>query len=54
MGHMPSNWIITRALVRILKNQVEIKVHLGIAKDDSEYGDCFYDHRMISQLECED
>ena len=51
MEDMTSNEIIARALIRILENQIKIKVHLGIAKDDSEYGDCYHDHRMIDQLE---
>ena len=51
MEDMSSNEVIARALTRILENQIKIKVHLGIAKDDSEYGDCYYDHRMIGQLE---
>jgi hypothetical protein len=50
MEDKTNNEIIADALVRILENQIKIKVHLGIARDDSEYGDCYYDHRMIDNL----
>lgn len=50
MEDKTSNEIIADALTRILENQIKIKVHLGIARDDSEYGDCYYDHRMIDDL----
>ena len=50
MEDKTNNEIIANALVRILENQIKIKVHLGIARDDSDYGDCYYDHRMIDDL----
>lgn len=50
MEDKTNNEIIADALVRILENQIEIKVHLGIARDDSEYGECYYDYRVIENL----
>ena len=50
MEDKTSNEIIANALVRILENQIKIKVHLGIARDDSYYGDCYCDHRRIDDL----
>ena len=43
--------IIAEALARIIQNQIELKKHLGIAKYDEYYGDCYYDREMISELE---
>lgn len=43
--------IIAEALAQILRNQIEIKRHFGIAKDDEYYGDCYYDRQMIDELE---
>lgn len=43
--------IIAEALAQILKNQIEIKVHFGLAKGDEYYGDCYYDRQMINELE---
>lgn len=45
------NRIIADALIRILKNQTEIKKHIGLIKDDSYYGDCGYDYSIIDELE---
>ena len=45
------NRIIADALIRILRNQIEIKKHLGLVKDDGYYGDCYDDHSMIKELE---
>lgn len=50
MEDKTSNEIIADALTRILENQIKIKVHLGIARDDSDYGDCYYDYRVIDNL----
>ena len=50
MEDKTNNELIADALVRILENQIKIKVHLGIVRDDSYYGDCYYDHRMIDNL----
>lgn len=50
MEDKTNNEIIADALVRILENQIKIKSHLGIVKDDSEYGDCYYDYRIIDNL----
>lgn len=46
-----NNQIIAEALARIIQNQIELKKHLGIAKSDEYYGDCYYDRQMISELE---
>ena len=45
------NRIIADALIRILRNQVEMKKHFGLIKDDSYYGDCHYDESIIEELE---
>ena len=50
MEDKTNNEIIADALVRILENQIKIKLHLGIARDDGEYGDCYHDYRMIDNL----
>jgi hypothetical protein len=42
---------IADALIRILRNQMEIKKHFGLIKDDSYYGDCHYDESIIEELE---
>ena len=43
--------IIASALIQILENQIEIKKHFGLVKDDSYYGDCQYDRSIIEDLE---
>lgn len=43
--------IIAEALAQILRNQIEIKKHFGLAKGDEYYGDCYYDRQTISELE---
>lgn len=43
--------IIAEALAQILRNQIEIKKHFGLAKGDEYYGDCYYDRQMIDELE---
>lgn len=43
--------IIASALIQILENQIEIKKHFGLVKDDSYYGDCCRDHSIIEDLE---
>ena len=45
------NRIIADALIRILRNQIEIKKHIGLVKDNSYYGDCCYDNSIIDELE---
>lgn len=50
MGDKTNNEIIADALIRILENQIKIKVHLGIVRDDSDYGECYYDNRVIDSL----
>lgn len=45
------NRIIAEALIRILNNQMEIKKHFGLIKDDGYYGDGHYDRLIIEQLE---
>lgn len=43
--------IIASALIQILENQIEIKKHFGLIKDDSYYGDARRDHMIIDDLE---
>ena len=45
------NRIIAEALIHIIRNQVEIKKHIGLVKDDSYYGDCHRDELTIEELE---
>lgn len=45
------NRIIADALIRILRNQIDIKKHIGLIKDDGYYGDCCYDDSIIDELE---
>ena len=42
--------IFAEALARILHNQIKIKVHFGLAEDDSWYGDCEHDYDIIDKL----
>ena len=43
--------IIAEALAQILRNQIEIKRHFGLARGDEYYGDCYNDRQMIDELE---
>lgn len=43
--------IIAEALAQILRNQIEIKRHFGLARGDEYYGDCYHDRQMINELE---
>lgn len=43
--------IIAEGLAQILRNQIEIKKHFGLANGDEYYGDCYYDRQMIDELE---
>jgi hypothetical protein len=43
--------IIAEALAQILRNQIEIKRHFGLAKGDEYYGDCYHDREAIDELE---
>lgn len=43
--------IIASALIQVIENQIEIKKHFGLVKDDSWYGDCHRDHSIIEDLE---
>ena len=45
------NRIIAEALMHIIRNQIEIKKHIGLVKDDGYYGDCHQDELMIEELE---
>ena len=43
--------IFAEALFRILENQIEIKVHFGLAKDKSRYySDCERDYDLMDEL----
>ena len=42
--------IIAEALIQIIENQMELKKHLGVVKDTSSYGDCYYDNETINAL----
>ena len=42
--------IVAKALIRILENQISIKEHIGLAKDTSDFGDCYYDREIIKSL----
>ena len=42
--------IFAEALIQIIENQMELKKHLGIVRDTSYYGDCYYDNKMIDDL----
>lgn len=44
--------IIADALVRILENQIEIKRHFGLVKNDGYYDGCYYDNLVIDDLRC--
>ena len=43
-----SDVIFAEALVQILQNQIKIKMHLGIVRD--EYYDCYGDNQIIDDL----
>lgn len=45
--------VFANALTQIIKNQIEIKKHIGLVRDDSYYGDCYSDREVINQLEVE-
>lgn len=45
-----TNEIFAEALIRILDNQVKIKKHLGLVKDEGYYGDCYYDEMIMENL----
>lgn len=42
--------IFAEALAAILENQIRIKVHFGLARDDTYYGDCHSDYKIIEDL----
>lgn len=42
--------IFAEALVQIIENQMELKKHLGLVRDTSYYGDCYYDNEIIDDL----
>lgn len=50
MESKTNNEIIAEALIRILENQIDIKKHLGVARDTTYYGDCYNDYRAIEEL----
>ena len=50
MENKTNNEIIAAALIRILENQIDIKKHLGVARDTTYYGDCYNDYRTIEEL----
>lgn len=50
MENKTNNEIIAEALIRILENQINIKKHLGVARDTTYYGDCYNDYRTIEEL----
>ena len=43
-----SDEIFAEALVQILQNQIQIKRHLGLVRD--EYYDCYSDNQIIDDL----
>lgn len=43
--------IIAEGLAQILRNQIELKRHFGLAIGDEYYGDCYNDRQMIDELE---
>lgn len=43
--------IFADALARIIKNQLDIKKHIRLISDTSEYGDGYYDWKIIRELE---
>lgn len=46
------NEIFAEALVQIIRNQMELKKHLGIVRDINDtYGDCYSDHKAIDALQ---
>ena len=42
--------IFARALIRILENQITIKRHIGLIKEEGYYGDCYDDNEIINDL----
>lgn len=42
--------IFAKALIRIIENQIEIKKHIRLVKDEGRYGDCYLDDLIIDQL----
>ena len=44
------NEIFAEALIHIIENQMALKKHLGIVHDTGIYGDCYYDHQVIDEL----
>lgn len=42
--------IFAEALTRILENQIEIKRHIGLVREDGYYGDCYYDNQIMDDL----
>ena len=45
------NRIIADALIQVIRNQIEIKKHIGLVKNDVYYGECYYDNQIIDELE---
>ena len=43
--------IFAEALIIIIKNQIEIKKHIGLVRDDGYYGDCYSDKQVTDHLE---
>lgn len=51
MNEIKSNdAIFAEALIRVIENQIEIKKHIGLVRDDSYYVDCYSDRQVIVQL----
>lgn len=42
--------ILANALIRILENQIQIRKHIGLIKDEGYYGDCYADNEIIDDL----
>lgn len=42
--------IFAEALIQIIENQIKLKEHLGLVKDTSYYGDCYYDNKIMDSL----
>lgn len=51
MEERTNDEIFAEALIQIIKNQMELKKHLGIVRDTDRYGDCYYDRVMIDDLQ---
>ena len=43
--------IFAEALSLIIKNQMEIRKHIGIIHNTERWGDCYHDHEIIDELE---